>query len=420
MFSPKTLLSWFEPNRRTKVKELKTQLKIKAREIAAYLKTNKHEIPDHPSLMNGRAGVALSLFYYHRYVNPDVEYYDFALEQLQLTIDDLGNSTLLPTFSNGLAGVGWVIEHLIKGEFIHLEDSILLERIDDLLGQYVYTVLQNDPDPDLDFLHGLTGIAYYFLYRKTKIDCIESILEKLKQLSILEPDGARKWVFQNTLHKEGVYDLGLAHGIASLISFLSSVVESGYFEDLSKELLHGSIKYLLKQEHQNDSLTSRFPRWVKLNSSSDEASAKSKISWCYGDLGIAVSLLNASKVLKNTELNEKAIEILKATSVRKSVASTGIICSCLCHGSIGNGFIYHHLWRLEQKKFLKDAAIIWLNNALAKAVHLDGPGGFKEEFLNDESKITLGLLNGAAGILISISSVITDEVTEKWHSCILI
>lgn len=85
---------------------------------------------DNNGLVNGKTGIMLYLYCYSRYV--EEEYYeDFAGELLDgmLKVSRL----LPPDFEEGLAGVGWGVDWLIKHDFVEGDTNVVLKPIDNKL-----------------------------------------------------------------------------------------------------------------------------------------------------------------------------------------------------------------------------------------------------------------------------------------------
>jgi hypothetical protein len=93
------------------------------------------------------------------------------------------NNISCPTFCNGLEGVGWFFQYLIKKEVIDKEDfSELLQQIDKVTYNSVLNFIKFN---NHDFLHGATGNAIYLLDRildnKDVKDYLTVILKELRK-----------------------------------------------------------------------------------------------------------------------------------------------------------------------------------------------------------------------------------------------
>ena len=111
-------------------------------------------------IQNGKMGIVLFFYHYARYVKNTL-YENFAGEMLDEVILDLHNDLSI-CFSNGLCGIGWGIEYLIRRGFIAGDSDEILEEIDS-------KVIEWDPRriTDFSFETGLEGVACYVSFRSS-------------------------------------------------------------------------------------------------------------------------------------------------------------------------------------------------------------------------------------------------------------
>lgn len=169
-----------------------------------------------------------------------------------------------------------------------------------------------------NWFEGLGG-GMYFFYRLPDPFAVTA-LEKIVTYIYLNAEtegGDIKWANIRTLshpvktnHKE--YNLSLSHGIPSIISFLSLAYKYGMPTDTCMYLLKDCINWLLKQKLQKQALSifqTMFWKGIGYQ--------KSRLAWCYGDLGIAVAIWNAGNAINNIIWKEEALKILAHTCNRK-------------------------------------------------------------------------------------------------------
>jgi len=142
----------------------KTELENKLYEINTIITSNYKDLK-HLGVLAGLSGISLFKFYYSKYLDID-EHADFGVELLSTCIDSLNEGYNFPTFCTGIAGFGWVFDHLEQEEFMDADADVLLPQIDDYLHK---TMLMDIDKGNYDFLHGAIGNALYFLnrYRNT-------------------------------------------------------------------------------------------------------------------------------------------------------------------------------------------------------------------------------------------------------------
>lgn len=114
-------------------------------------------------LYHGKMGVVICFCEYARYLNDDY-YLDLAGELLDELFDEINRDTSF-NFENGLCGIGWGVEYLIRQKFMAGNSDDVLEVID-------AQVMQADISRITDFSieTGLGGIAFYIIARLTVVD----------------------------------------------------------------------------------------------------------------------------------------------------------------------------------------------------------------------------------------------------------
>ncbi len=279
-----------------------------------------------------------------------------------------------------------------------------------------------------DFLHGILGIGYYFLkrYTNTKSNALKErykeilfrIISLLKERAQIDQNTA-KWE-SYLIRGEGVkgYNLSLAHGNTSIVNFLSRLAAYVVFRNEVEELLDQSVKYVLSFKNKDLSSSSLFPSWV---TSDNKKSDSSRLAWCYGDLGIAITLWRAGKLLDNTTYKKEAIQTLKHAAKRTDHVKAGVKDAGLCHGAYGIMHIYKYMYKETGELMYKETADFWMSQALNMAVHTEGYAGYMQWRGGDNPgwiKET-NLLEGVAGIGLSIISYLAPFDT-KWDQCLLI
>lgn len=103
-------------------------------------------------------GAVLFFFHYARYTG-NVLYENYAEELFDEVYNDV-NKGISYGFANGLCGIGWAVEYLVKQEFIEGDTDDALEEIDRQVMVYNPTRIS-----DYSFANGLDGIVCYVLSR---------------------------------------------------------------------------------------------------------------------------------------------------------------------------------------------------------------------------------------------------------------
>lgn len=398
-------------------------LEKKLVQIHEVLKT-KHEKENHLGVLAGLSGIALFQFYYSKYLDTETNA-DIGVDIISNCIEKVNTGYSYSTFCNGIAGLGWVLDHLEQENFIEINADDLLSNIDDFLFQ---TMVKDFNKKDYDYLHGGLGYALYFLQRfkstnsKTLKEKYEAILFKvINFIEILsEEEGNKiKWISViNTKTGEKGCNLSLSHGMSSIIGILTKLHEQEPFKKQTETLLKGAVNYILSLKTKNDNNLSLFP-----NTISEKASTinyNSRVAWCYGDLGIALKLWFAAKTLNNKALKATAISIFKHAAFRVKQEDTKVIDAGICHGSYGNAQIFYRMYKETSVKEFNDAANFWIEDGLNKAIYKDGYAGYKQYTgINNNWQNLTSIIDGVAGIGLVIIDQLANFETN-WDECLMI
>ncbi len=258
-----------------------------------------------------------------------------------------------------------------------------------------------------DLIYGVSGVISYLVeleYMKNNrkiwdiIKFLESLFEEKEFNGYMLP---KYHIEKNNLHndifkdyfKEGSINLGLSHGIISILYALSKSVEKGY---ITKTIIHNCSKIIdiylnvfnAKQlyfgsqispyEYKNQIMAKKQPNYIE--------------SWCYGSGSIAIALLNSINRLGIN--NEKYINI-SHNILKRNVADMNIGEIILCHGYSG---------LLQEKLSLN----IITDREKVDFINLITENKKFERFF-ETKKSYLSLLEGISGIIFSLESLLSGN-----------
>lgn len=402
----------------------KELLEKKLKEIDQIIKS-KYKEESQIGVLAGLSGIALFEFYYSKYLDID-DHADIGVEMLTDCIDKINEGYSYPTFCTGIAGAGWVLDHLEQEEFMDADNDDLLPELD----QYIHTFMVTDmKNGNYDFLHGAIGYAFYFLnrYRNTKSDELKEkyktflyeFIALLEELSEDDGDGKTKWESELSIEtKERGYNLSLSHGMSSIVGILTKLHVYDDFKAKAEPMLKGAVKYIMSHKSTEQNPYSIFPSWVTENS--DNENGQSRLAWCYGDLGVGMRFWFASKTLNDKKLGDTAIEVLKHSAARIKQEDSLVRDAGVCHGSYGNAQMFLRMYRETGDQEFKDAFEFWIQDGIDRAIHEDGYAGYMQWKGVDKSWAPeTSLLEGIAGIGLSILDYLADYDTN-WDECLMI
>lgn len=388
------------------------EIKNKLLEITETIK--KNNCID-PGLHTGNSGIAIFLAYVNQlYNNPDLNSEMGC--SLQKSIELLEVEGAIHTFSEGFAGVCWGMNHLVLQNKVDADVNSLFEEIE----PYLVSTSENDLMCNFyDFMHGGLGAGIYFLDRLPNDMARNHITKTIhflhQQASIMDSDVM--WASVSKGHEgseEAEYNLGLAHGIPSIIYFLSKCYQKKIEEEKCLLLITGAVQWVLKQKLPDSSL-SQFPSAIYKS----ESNRHSRLGWCYGDLGIASSIWQAGKSVQNAEWMKESIEIMTHASRRKDLKENFMIDAGICHGTAGIAHIFNRFYFETKMPLFKETANYWIKETLKIATHENGLAGYKSYYSEKGWVNEYGLLTGIAGIGLVLLSHITEE-EPMWDRCLLL
>src|SRR5262249_58816684 len=104
-------------------------------------------------------------------------------------------------------------------------------------------------------------------------------------------------------------------------------------------------------------------------------SDNSRLTWCYGDLGILSVLFQVSRRTGREDLRGFARDLLDHCLARPP-EDYGVVDAPLCHGAAGVAHIFNRLYQAENDPRCREAALRWFDRALSMRQPASGAGGF--------------------------------------------
>lgn len=375
-----------------------------------------HQPSENSSLMSGNSGIALFLFRYSRIRN-NTDALNKANELITKSFTDINNGNYYPFFGGGITGTLWVVEYLCENDFIEFDLEEIYEQTDDFLFNSMIDAVKNS---NYDYLHGALGITNYFINRKS-VKTIEYTNQFVNFLSenIIYINENQGYFKSDIYIREKPFDgvnFSLSHGLASIIFFLQKAIKIPQIKaDKSLNMLNCLINYYKSNELDYNHYGNFFPDWL----CEDNNSYKSRLAWCYGDLGVGLSLLYASISTNDNDLKEYAINILTKTIDRKDRIKEYVSDAGFCHGASGIYSIYYEIFKLTGINDFKVMGDFWKNQTVS-IIHNENPKLESKqkiiEYLKSENN--LGLLEGLSGVGMSLLDTI-DAKNVNWKKCMM-
>ncbi len=388
------------------------------------------------SLAGGLPGIALFFAYLHL-ARPGQGHDDTAMALLERAIEGTAELAVGAGLYGGFAGVAWSLEHLT---------GRLFDADGEDPGEEIATVLQGflSSSPwygDYDLIGGLVGFGAYALERLPRPggrECLEQVVARLRETSEARPEGIswhttseRTGPYQKDAYPEGHYNLGVAHGVPGVIGLLGEALVADLpkpSEDEARQLLRAAFDWVLAQR-----LPAGAGAVFPYNVAPGISPAATRLAWCYGDIGVAATLLSAARNAADPAWEEEALAVARHAAARPYEGS-GVMDAGLCHGAAGVAHIFNRLHQATARDPLSplaplaplaEAARTWFGHALALRRPGEGIGGFQAWLpLKPEGIAELGwlddpgFLTGSAGVGLALLAATTD-IAPDWDRMLL-
>lgn len=339
-------------------------------ELLEYL---RHNLTDHltmhyhdSALLGGSFGEIMALFMLNRQLAIPQ---DEAERYLDKTIEGLPFNKQIPTYCNGLAGMGIGLMLLNDYDLIDLDDTSL-GSFDSYLFRLMETFMA---DGNYDLLHGATGIALYFVKRGTTAteisrNALTRYIQALDRNLVRENNDADGCIWCKMKHDFSAEErnISMSHGLAGIVNVLAQIYASGLLPDnenkKTKEIIESLTATILKQRIDFVKYRSSFPSYYK---SAEADSRFSRLAWCYGDIGILASLSMVADVLADKTLTSRIEPMVLAETSRRKFEHTYIRDACICHGASGIYAYFSHAAKQHTNNVaICDTSSYWENYIL--------------------------------------------------------
>lgn len=369
------------------------------------------------SLMAGGCGMALFFDSYFR-ISGDAG--SLVPKTMNHVFSLVAKMPIFPTYAAGLAGTGAVACFL---ESRSVSAGLVEDDVDDYLSKALYFYQQ---EKDYDYLHGAIGIALYFLFRyrmhpsPEKRLLLDGMLHWLEDSACVDGMGL-KWASENFRTKNQEYNISLSHGMSGIIAFLLKmheiVPEAG--PERIKRLVRKSVDYIVRQQISPELYGAYFP-YLAIESTGQIDG--SRLAWCYGDLGISVTLYRAARLLGDQDLEAFSLEVLTfAAHSRRGLLENKVIDAGFCHGAAGVAHIFNRMYLYTGNPVFIEAALYWTERVLEMATYENAYAGYRIWHPGTPARWSesYGLLEGIAGIGLALTGM-SDRNTMHWDELMLL
>jgi len=321
---------------------------------------------------------------------------------------------------NGVAGIAWVLEQYRRRQGDDPEVSDSLDAFDAVVVDHLEA--RQPWSADFDLMNGLVGFGVYALERLPRAAsaaALERIVMTLADIADRRDGGVAFLTSADLLPEHtradspaGMYDFGLAHGQAGVLSFLASVRAARVCVDAVDALIEPLATWLIGQARTGT--RSAYPRALL----PDGRRIEGRFAWCRGDLGIGIALLRAARVCGRGDWEDAAVALL-ARAAERTIDDSAIFDACLCHGSLGLFVMFRRAFAMTGDLRLRAAASRWLETTWTFRRH-DTPSGFRFGSKSMPQSLLggCGFLMGSSGAALALTTL--RNVRADWQRLLLI
>jgi hypothetical protein len=347
---------------------------------------------------------------------------------------------------SGLSGLAFAAWQLSRGGQRYHR---LLAQLDETIAPAAIasaTTLRDQQDGvnvgDFDAISGLSGVGAYLLCRCCDLplanDALRAVLTALASLMKQNASGIPRWhtppamLYDDEIRAAypfGNLNLGLAHGLPSVIALLSLCKRQGLAIDGLTQALEYAVQWICEKSLpdnwginwptavQLEEVNTGSEKMLRVADSECAVYGPSRCAWCYGAPGIARALWLAGDALGRSDYHEVALEAMSAV-FRRPVEARAIPSPTFCHGIAGLLQIALRFANDTRSPEIAEQSRD-LTRQLLEQYSPDSLLGFRNLEVADREVDQPGLLDGAPGVALALLAA-ASEVEPTWDRLFLL
>ena len=238
-----------------------------------------------------------------------------------------------------------------------------------------------------------------------------TLTSSLRQLALQMPNGGVAWQSKHPHTGDPEINLGLAHGVPSILLALS--LQTGDADAM--DMLTRGVDFLLSCRQNNTANGSLFPHRLT-NGLPDQPG---RLAWCYGDAGVGAALWQIALNCNRPDWQADAIGILHNAAARRGAEPNRVLDACLCHGSAGLALLFYKMAIVSGHTEFLDAASHWTRATLDHGQSPAAAAGYQFLTTGNHYVSSYSLLEGITGVGLALLALL-DSDTLGWEQGILL
>lgn len=237
----------------------------------------------------------------------------------------------------GLCGILYTLVYLANNNFIEV-DSSFFDAYDDELFFFVDRVSKSR---NYDLLSGLIGVGIYYIelgkFEKRYKKNVYYVINKIILLST-EIEKSIYWEYKferPPKNYNGVVNLGLLHGMPSVLLFLLICYKENYKSDFYENKIRNGLKFITLNKHINNFGFSYSHYFGIKNGVLKKELLDDSFAYCKGDLGIILLFQKASEILVDETFRKYSKELYRNIQDKLIEIHLRKLNPYFCHGKAG-------------------------------------------------------------------------------------
>jgi lantibiotic modifying enzyme len=324
----------------------------------------------------------------------------------------LNTEPLSTSLYKSVPGYAWALNTLAMEHEINWAEALLTD-IDDLL---IESFQAEEASPNVDLINGIAGLMVYAISRS-------KVSSDRRLLSVLASSMTSRYEYwfqgydvrSSQQRPKCDQDLGIAHGIAGVLSVFSVAARKQLIADDSVELIRAGYDYLWGSSIPCSSGAAYFPHFNgKLQ--------PGRVAWCYGNMGVIAAYLQG--IWLDPENGERANRLLDYSLTQYREGNHQIRDASLCHGNAGTALLFSSFsksakLRQELRVACRQASRAALIETLASEADQDGRMYFPYLSAKFGYVDSGTLLEGWAGVCLGAAAAVSDT-SPAWTELLLL
>jgi lantibiotic biosynthesis protein len=373
------------------------------------------------SLGSGSAGIALFFSQYSKLPGREALGIQGALKMKAHTLSGLATAPTTSGFMNGAAGALWALEYTDWIDDLNAKSDVCCHA----MAPQIFSRSVDEIGGDL--WTGMTGHGVFALQIQEKFSdktLVHGIVDKLLAWYKESGDQYPWYTLPRHLnprlqiqYPRGFVNLGAAHGVSGIISFLATAYHLGYSRSDLAYVCDRAWQWLTKQIDRDD-----YGPYLPEKIIPGSVPHRSLNAWCNGMIGVSATLISAARFLGHSDMKLWAWNLGK-DSAQQLNPRTQVGDACICHGAAGFAHQFNRLAQSTQDAQFYDSARLWYQKTLDFYSPGRGVGGFAALGYNREGMICElfepGFIQGSAGIGLGLLAASTSY-QPRWDRALLL